>query len=572
MTAIQPKNDPVSAAIRSSLRRMLRVVLFSGLVNLLTLSGSLYMLQVYDRVIPSRDVGTLVGLSLMVLLAYLLQGFLDALRSRMLSRIAAQFDVELQGPLYRALAGLPLSGARPADVQQPLRDLDQVRGFLAGAGPTAFLDMPWIPIFLIVLFLFHPLLGVTAVAGAGAIILVTWLAERRSSARSQEAAEWLGKRSLLADAARSNAEVIRALGMTSRFSARWSSLNENVLSDTIRSMDFHANLNAGGKVLRYALQSAMLGLGAYLVVNDLASGGVMIASSIVMGRALAPIEVALATWRQLAAAQSGLKRLRVALGAFDAPLAGRSRQPRPERHLTVRNAAVAAPGTDRPIVAGISFRLDAGKGLALIGPSGSGKSSLVRGLTGVWPLVGGDVRLDGAGLGEWDAESLGQHIGYLPQEAGLFEGTIAENIARFDPEAQPIDVVEAAQIAGAHDLILGLSGGYRTRIGQGGSTLSAGQRQRIGLARAAYGNPFLVVLDEPNANLDAEGDAALTRAIRLLKQRGSAVVVVSHRASALEVLDTVLVLAGGRMLTMGTFAQVEHALSGRTESQAATLQ
>jgi len=572
MTALRSHSDPVSKAIGSSLRRMLRVVLFSGLVNLLTLSGSIYMLQVYDRVIPSRDGGTLAGLSVIVLLAYVLQGFLDALRSRLLCRIAAQFDVELQGPLYRALAGLPLTGARPAELQQPLRDLDQVRSFLAGAGPTAFLDMPWIPLFLLVLYLFHPLLGATAVLGAGTIILLAWFAERRSSSHSLETATSLGRRGVLADAARTNAEVIRVLGMTSRLGARWAKLNENVLTGTIQSMDFHANLGASGKVLRYMLQSAMLGLGAYLVISDQASGGIMIASSIIMGRTLAPIEIALSTWRQLAAARAGISRLRVGLAAFDGWDVKPAPRPRPSHQLMARNVAVIAPGTEKSIVTGVSFNLAAGTGLALIGPSGSGKSSLVRALTGAWPLAAGEIRLDGVGLAEWDTDALGQHLGYLPQEVGLFDGTIAENIARFDPNARPVDVVEAAQIAGAHELILGLAAGYHTRIGQGGSMLSAGQRQRIGLARAAYGNPFLVVLDEPNANLDASGDAALTRAILTLKQRGSAVVVVSHRASALEVLDTVMVLVGGRMLTIGTRAQVQRVLSGQNESQAATLQ
>jgi len=539
---------------------MLRVVLFSGVINVLTLSGSIYMLQVYDRVIPSRDVGTLFGLSVIVLLAYLLQGYCDALRSRVLCRIAVQFDIELQEPLYRTLAALPLTGAKPADLQQPLRDLDQIRSFLSGAGPTAFMDMPWIPVFLMVLYLFHPALGVMATLGAGGIIIVTLLAERKSSTYNRRASMWLGRRALLAEAAQKNAEVIRALGMTRWLSARWSGFSEGALVESVSSMDVHANMGAFGKVLRYALQSAMLGLGAYLVVNDQASGGVMVASSIVMGRALAPIEVALGTWRQLLAARSALTRVAASLAPFPASRVQAGEQPRPSRALTVQGLTVSAPGSSRPIVSGVTFNLESGAGLALIGPSGSGKSTLARGLTGLWPIMAGDVCFDGIRLREWDAEILGRHLGYLPQDVGLFEGSIAENIGRFDPEARPADVIEAAKIAGAHHLIQGLEAGYHTLVGHGGSTLSAGQRQRIGLARAVYGNPFLVVLDEPNANLDAEGEAALAQAILTLKHRGSAVVVVSHRPSALEVLDRVMVIVGGRMVAIGTRAEVEATL------------
>lgn len=561
MENMRARRDTVATALASSMRRMFRVILFSGLINLLTLSGSIYMLTVYDRVIPSRDVGTLLGLSLIVLLAYVLQGFLDALRTRMLGRIAAQFDLELQSSLFRSLAALPLAGGPSAQFQQPLRDLDQIRGFLAGAGPTAFLDMPWTPIFLIVLFLFHPLLGFTALFGALSIVLMTLLAERLSGAHALESAKWLGQRSVLADAARTNAEVIRALGMTSRLGGRWCDLNEAVLAETIKSTDLHAALGAAGRVVRYTLQSTMLGLGALLVVNDLASGGIMVASSIVMGRVLAPIEVALSSWRQLNAARAGLARLRVALAPFDAPKRATSGPARPTRSLTVRDLSVAAPGSDRPIVSGISFQLHAGTGLALIGPSGSGKSTLVRGLTGAWPLVNGEVRLDGTRLGDWEGDGLGRHIGYLPQNVGLFEGTVAENIGRFDPDAQPSDVMDAAQIAGAEGLIRELEAGYHTRIGPDGTTLSAGQRQRIGLARAVYGNPFLVVLDEPNANLDADGEMALTQAILALKQRGSVVIVVSHRRNALDALDSIMVLMAGHVLTIGNREQVAATLS-----------
>jgi ABC-type protease/lipase transport system fused ATPase/permease subunit len=313
-------DDPVALQLRASTRRLSSVAVFSGVVNLLTLAGSLYMLQVYDRVIPSRSVATLLGLSAIVAIAYLLQGYFDALRSRMLARVGALFDAELQPRIYLALISLPLRGTKPILVQQPLRDLDQVRAFLSGSGPTAFLDMPWIPLFLIPLFLFHPAIGVTATCGAAAIIAITLLTEYQSRAAAKQSAEGNAQRQLLADALRENAQVIRALGMASRWAARWSLTNEQSIQNNTRLIDIHANLGAAAKILRFGLQSAVLGIGAYLVVADQASGGIMIASAILMGRALAPVEVALTSWKQFIAAREGIGRLRAVLRATAAPL------------------------------------------------------------------------------------------------------------------------------------------------------------------------------------------------------------------------------------------------------------
>src|SRR3984893_17171793 len=487
-------NDRVTGALGASARRLAGVAVFSGVVNLLTLSGSIYMLQVYDRVIPSRNVATLLGLSVIVVLAYLLQGYFDALRTRMLLRIGSLFDAGLQEPIHVALATLPLKGAGPMLAQQPVRDLDQIRAFLSAIGPTAFLDMPWMPMFLIVLFLFHPIIGTTALAGASAIVAMTFLTERRSRGAAKTAMECSAYRQVLADATRQNAEVIRALGMTSRFTARWSRANELFLQENVRVMDMHANLGSVAKVLRYALQSALLGIGAYLVVIEQASGGIMIASSVVMGRALAPIEVALGTWKQLVAARQGIERLREILKATALPKSPDVALPRPCRRLLVQNLTVMAPGTERDIVSNVSFSLDAGTGLALLGASASGKSSLVKALVGVWPAFNGVVRLDDAALDQWHFDDLGRHFGYLPQDVALFDGSVAENIARSDEAAASEDILEAARVAGAHELILRLPNGYSTRIGEGRMSLSAGQRQRIGLARAVFGNPFLIVL------------------------------------------------------------------------------
>ncbi|HUI96888.1 MAG TPA: type I secretion system permease/ATPase [Xanthobacteraceae bacterium] len=545
------QSDPVAGGLRASARRLVGVAVFSGVINLLTLSGSLYMLQVYDRVIPSRNLATLAGLSLIVLLAYIMQGYFDALRTRMLSRIGTLFDASLQEPIHQALATLPLRGATPALMQQPLRDLDQIRTFLSGMGPTAFLDMPWIPIFLIALFLFHPVIGMVAVIGASAIIGITLVTDRQSRGAAKVAMESSAQRQVLADATRRNAEVIRALGMTRRLTARWSQVNERFLQENVRATDVQANLGAGAKVLRYVLQSAMLGTGAYLVVNEQASGGIMIASSIMMGRALAPIEVALSTWKQLVAARQGVARLRDVLKTTAAPSLPQVALPRPRRELSVQDLTVVAPGSNRTIVSNVSFSLAAGTGLALLGASASGKTSLTKALVGVWPALRGVVRLDGAALDQWHPDEIGRHIGYLPQDVALFDGTIAENIARFDGKADSDAILESARVAGAHEMILRLPDGYSTRIGEGGMSLSAGQRQRIGLARAVFGGPFLLVLDEPNANLDAEGEAALTRAIEIMRNARSIVIVVSHRPSSLSALNMAMVLYEGRSIAFG---------------------
>ncbi|GAU84220.1 hypothetical protein BIWAKO_04152 [Bosea sp. BIWAKO-01] len=566
--SVPASDDPVSLGLRASARRMTGIAVFSGVINLLMLSGSLYMLQVYDRVIPSRNIATLLGLSLVVLLAYLVQGYADALRSRMLSRIGTLFDVGLQEAIHTALATLPLRGVKPILMQQPLRDLDQIRAFMSGMGPTAFLDMPWIPIFIIALFLFHPAIGITAVLGTVAIIAMTVLTERVSRGAARAAMDSSAQRQVLADATRQNAEVIRALGMLDRFTARWSQANERCLRENARASDVYANLGSAAKVLRYVLQSGMLGIGAYLVVTDKASGGIMIASSIMMGRALAPVEVALGSWKQLVAARQSIVRLREILKVTAAPAAPPVVLPRPCRELLVQGLAVTAPGTDHVIVSHISFSLTAGTGLALLGASASGKTSLSKALVGIWPASNGAVRLDGAAIDQWRNEDLGRHVGYLPQEVALFDGTVAENICRFEDQATSDAILKAAQIAGVHEIILRLPEGYSTRIGEGGMSLSAGQRQRIGLARAVFGDPFLVVLDEPNANLDAEGEGALARAIQILRRNGSIVIVISHRPSALSELDMAMVLYEGKTVAFGPRDEIFS--RARTEKTAAT--
>jgi ATP-binding cassette, subfamily C, type I secretion system permease/ATPase len=550
-------------ALRDCGRRMTKIALFSGAINLLTLSGSIYMLQVYDRVIPSRNMSTLASLSIILMVAYLLQGYLDALRSRMLARTAAIFDISLQGSIFDTLAMMPLLGVRAAEAKQPALDIESIRTFLSGMGPTALLDIPWTPLFALVLFLFHPLIGIAALFGAACIIGVTILTDKRSAASIGEASRWLAQRHAWADSTQQNADVITALGMLPALRTRWLQINAKALREHIVTMDILARMGASGKVMHYGLQSAILGLGAYLVITDRASAGIMIASSIIMGRALAPIEIALGTWRQWVGARQAFARLRGTLqrAARQTPKGSTSF---PRKSLSVQSLSVVAPGAAGPILSDISFDLEATMGLAIVGPSASGKTTLAKALVGVWPATRGVVKLDDLPLEHWQTDAFGRALGYLPQEVSLFQGTIAENIARFDVTAPASAIVEAAILADAHAMIMQLPNAYHTSIGEGGVRLSAGQRQRVGLARAAFGNPFLVVLDEPNSNLDQEGEMALDNAVRALRQRGSIVIVISHRPKAVRNLDRLMVLVKGRMLAFGTQGQVSAALATLT--------
>ncbi len=481
--------------------------IFSGMINILMLTGSFFMLQVYDRVLPSQSVPTLVGLAVLATALYILQGTLELIRSRVSVRIGAHLDQTLSSRVYDALVRLPLKTRGDGDGLQPLRDLDYVRSFLSGGGPAAFFDLPWLPIYLGICFLFHFWIGVTALAGSLVLVVLALLTEFRMRAPTKEAAQFATLRTALAAAGRRNAEVLRAMGMGRRVGNRWSEVNRDYLDANERASDVASGLGGISKVFRTILQSAVLGVGAYLVIHQESTAGIIIASSILTSRALAPVEMAIAHWKGFVAARQGAQRLHqllVLLPAEQEPM----RLPQPKSSLSVESVAVLPPGGERPVVTDVSFELKSGQGLGIIGPSGSGKSSLARALVGVWQSARGSIRLDRAQLNHWSAESLGQHIGYLPQDVELFDGTIASNIARLDPVADAEAIVSAAQAAGVHDLILSLPAGYETRIGELGMAISAGQRQRIALARSLYGNPFLVVLDEPSSNLDAEGEAA----------------------------------------------------------------
>uniref|UniRef100_UPI003013DC9B type I secretion system permease/ATPase n=1 Tax=Methylobacterium nigriterrae TaxID=3127512 RepID=UPI003013DC9B len=522
----------------------------SGLINLLYLTGSFFMLEVYDRVIPSRSVPTLVGLVVLALVLYGFQGALETLRARILARVGAALDEALSARVFDLVVRAPLKGAAPGDGLLPLRDLDALRGFLSGSGPGAFFDLPWMPVYLVICFLFHPLIGVAALVGAGVLAVVTLVTDRATRIPAQAATGHGLRRNGLAEAGRRNAEVLAALGMQGRLSARWGGANRDYLEAQQRVADVAGGFGSASKVFRMALQSGVLALGAFLVINNQASAGIIIASSILVSRALAPAELAIANWKGFVQARQSWARLSELLARI--PAAGQPHTlPAPRQALSVEGVSIAPPGTPRLVVQDLSFALQAGQGLGIIGPSASGKSSLVRALVGVWPALRGKVRLDGAALDQWSSEDLGVHLGFLPQEVELFAGTIAENISRFEPGAAPELVIAAAKAAGVHELILRLSEGYDTRIGEGGAGLSAGQRQRVGLARALYRDPFLVILDEPNANLDNEGENALTQAILGVRRRGGICVVVAHRPSALAAVDLVLMMAEGRAQAFG---------------------
>lgn len=522
----------------------------SGVVNVLALTGSFFMLQVYDRVIPGRSVPTLIGLAVFAGTLFVFQGVLELIRSRLLVRIGMALDARVSGQVYTALMRLPLRTKLPGDGLQSLRDLDQVRSFLSSTGPTALFDLPWMPLYLIICFLFHFWIGMTALAGAIVLASLTLLAEVRTREPAKRANSQAAARNTLAEATRRNAEALQAMGFGARIAERWAGVNADYLNTNATASDLAGTLGTISKVLRMMLQSGILAIGAYLVIHQEATAGIMIASSIMMSRALAPVELAIAHWKGFVSARQAWTRLSQLLAMLPQTATSVS-LPAPVSALAVESISVTPPGERRVVVQDVGFALEKGAGLGVVGPSASGKSSLVRAIAGIWLPIRGTVRLDGATLDQWSPEELGNHIGYLPQDVQLFDGTIAENIARFESRPPSDKILAAAQAAGVHDLVVHLPEGYETRIGEAGAALSAGQRQRVALARALYGDPFLVILDEPNSNLDAEGEAALAAAIEEVRARGGIAVVVAHRPSALASLDQVLVMANGRVQAFG---------------------
>lgn len=534
---------------------------FSALVNILMLTGPVFMLQVYDRVLASRSVPTLVALAVIVAVLYAYYGFLEYVRSRLLVRIGRRVEERLRSRVFDAVA-LHALRRTPNVGAQPVADLVTIRQFLSGQGPFAFLDMPWVPIYIAVIALMHWILGVAAALAAVVIFALALWSERSTRQPLAEAAKAQFRASILAEEARRNAEALHGLAMQTAIRERWARLQQEALDSQTGASDSGGSLSAASRVLRLMVQSGILALGAYLAILGDITPGAMIAASIIMGRALAPVEQAVANWTQFVAFRKAFDRLQQVLEAVPEE-SERTRLPAPKGQLRVENLFVQLPGADKPLLQGVSFAVEPGKGVGVIGPTGAGKSTLARALAGVLPPVRGHVRIDGATLDQWPIAERGRILGYLPQDVQLFDGTVAENVSRFERDPDSDQIVAAARLANVHDLIVRLPNGYDTPLGENGARLSAGQRQRIALARALYADPAVLVLDEPNSNLDAEGEAALDRAIRHSLARGASVVVIAHRPNVLAAIHHILVIHDGKIAAQGPREEIMRKVMGR---------
>ena len=536
---LTPLNHAISAA-RSAL---IPAGVFSLFINSLALVSPLYMLQVYDRVLGSRNLMTLLFLTIIAVFLYVVYGSLEGLRSRVLVRGGALFENVLRASLFETAFAATLTRKSAASDAQPFRDADTVREFLTGAAVLAFFDLPWVPLFIAASFLLHPIFGWLAIA-AGTITLIVTVAN-----------EYLTKKLLLRSTQASiaahadvsatlrNAEVMRVMGMAAGLKERWAERRDEQISWQASASDRGGAITAGLRSFRQIVQIFILGIGGYLCLQGELSAGGIVAASIIIGRALAPIELAVGQWKVFQNARGAWGRLQKLFRAIPQDLL-RMPLPAPKGDIKVEQLIAAAPGEKRPILRGVSVEIDKGQTLAVIGPSAAGKSSFIRVLLGIWPALAGTVRFDGFEVHHWSPDDLGRHIGYLPQDVELFAGTIAENIARFT-EADHAEVIRAAELAGVHEMIQQMPDGYDTQIGEGGQALSGGQRQRVGLARALFRRPTIVVLDEPNANLDLPGETALVGAIRYLKQAGSTVIFVTHKTNMLTLADKILLLEQG---------------------------
>lgn len=549
---MQSSNE-ILAALAACRRGFVSVGAFSAVINLLMLAPALYMLQVYDRVLASGNHMTLAMLTLMVLGLYAFMGLLEWVRSLVVIRLGAQIDQQLGARIYDATFDASLRVGRGSSAQ-PLNDLTSLRQFATGNALFALFDAPWFPLYLAVLFLFHPWLGWLALGGAALLLALTWVNQWLTRAPLAEAGLLAIQATQAAGSHLRNAEATEAMGMLARLRQRWQGEHGRFLHLQNRASEQGAAFSAAAKGVRLALQSLMLGLGALLAVDGQITAGMMIAGSILAGRVLAPLDQLINAWKQWSGAQQAYRRLYDLLRAQPPRASGMS-LPAPRGALRVEQLSACAPGSRTPVLAGVSFALEPGQRLVVLGPSGCGKSSLARLLVAAQMPLAGKVRLDGADLQQWDKDALGPHLGYLPQDVQLFAGSIAENIARF-AEVEADKVVAAAQMAGVHELILRLPQGYDTRLGEGGAGLSGGQKQRIGLARAVYGLPSLIVLDEPDANLDEAGEQALLAALDRLREQGRTLVLVSHRPALLKGADQLLLLRGGQMQAFGPASRV----------------
>ena len=538
-------------ALASSRSLFVAVAIFSLLVNLLMLTGPLYMLQVYDRVLASRSEPTLLTLSLLVAALFLAMGLLDFARARVLARAGARFQALLDRRVFEAVLRRSVHPDERGAPSTGLRDLESIQHALSGPAPFTFFDAPWAPVFLAVIFFFHWSLGLLAITGGAVLFIIALINERRSREPLGEAGVASARSESFAEVLRREGETIEGLGMRSSALSRWAKLRDGSLNAQMAASDATGSYATASKTLRFFLQSAMLGLGAWLAIQGLITPGVMIAGSILMGRALAPVEQAIAQWAVMQRAIKGWRDLATLLETAPPPPEQRTDLSPPRGQLEAQGVAAMAPGTRTLLLRNISFKIEPGTALGVIGPSGTGKSSLARVLVGIWRPTAGAVRLDGAALDQFTDDERGKRIGYLPQDLALFDASVADNIARLAEHRDDPAVIEAARRAGAHEMILRLPQGYDSLIGPGGARLSGGQRQRVALARALYGDPALVVLDEPNAHLDSQGEQALIAAIQDMRQRGRTVVIMAHRPSAIAACDMLLMLDQGTVRAFG---------------------
>lgn len=548
------KTNPFQQALATYRSIIVATIVFSVAINALMFVSPLYMLQVYDRVLQSRSEMTLLMLTLIALLMLLIYGLLEWLRSRVLVRAGLRFDEMISKGVFTRVITSTLKQPQSRS-EFALLDIDRLREFFTGSGLIAICDLPWLPIFLAVCFFFHPVIGWISTIGAIVIFALAIANEFMTKKHLSEANSHGQSAQHFSNSTLQNVEVIRALGMESSLRGRWSTLHRSMLESQAIASDRAGALLSISKFVRMGLQTLILGAGAYLAIEGKISPGSIIAASIMMGRALQPVDQVVGQWKQFLGARQAYARLNKIF--IDVPEENdRLELPKPKGNLTVEQLVVAAPGGRAPLLQGVTFSVDPGETLAVVGPSGAGKSSLVRSLVGVWAPAGGAIRLDGAELEHWNSDDLGTHFGYLPQSVELFAGTIAENISRFRDGTPSEEIIEAAQIARVHQMIQNLPDGYDTQIGVGGRQLSGGQRQRIGLARAIFGDPSVLVLDEPNANLDSEGEEALNQVILDLKRIGKVIIFVSHKMSLVAISDKTLILANGRMQAFGPTREI----------------
>jgi len=543
---------------------------FSMVVNFLMLVPVIYMLQLYDRVVPTQNESTLLMLTIIMIALFLTLGALEAIRSQILVRVSTRLETLLNKRVFDISYKRSLFSGGQNATSQPLDDLTALRQFMTGNGLFAFFDAPWMPFYIAIMFLFHPWYGIAATITAIILVIIAVINEKATKKTLNEANGLAMSGRALVNKNLRNAEVIESMGMLSSIRQRWLSNSYDVLSLQSVASSRAGLISSISKIIRLCSQSLILGLGAYLVIQQEITPGLMIAGSILLGRALAPIDLMIGTWKGFIAARGQYSRLNELLVNIPddkekMPL------PAPDGEISVENAVIIPPGSKTPVIKGISCLIEIGTSVAIIGPSGAGKSTFARALLGIWPTANGKIRLDGADVFAWDREALGPHIGYLPQDIELFEGTVSENIARFS-EVDADKVVAAAKMADVHEMILKLPDGYDTIIGAAGGVLSGGQRQRIGLARALYGNPKLVVLDEPNSNLDEVGELALANALLRLKELKSTVIIITHRSNILAKVDKLLILKEGALTAYGDRDKVLSELQKNAQPTAAQAQ